>query len=165
MKSVKNWTKEDAVSFIEACMIWIGEGFHPDTPMADYVALGNGQPTFTSNEAVYNQERLNRAFELLGDDIYECGMELGRKLGYYPAPDPEKVTLYVIYGNSAAERFEEMDANDPIEGRLDMACEEDGEWKEFTFDTQAELDSFIKGMDEIDKETGEFCEHWCYQNK
>jgi hypothetical protein len=88
MKSVKNFTSADAVCFIESCMIWIGAGFHPDTPMSQYVTLGkDGQPTFTPNEVIYNQERLNKAFELLGDDIYECGMEIGYKLGYYPRPD------------------------------------------------------------------------------
>jgi len=88
MKNVSNWKKEDAVSFIECCMIWIGMGFHPDTPMNGYVD-GDGFPTFTVGDAMHNQTKLDKAFELLGDDIYEVGMELGYKLGYYPRPDDQ----------------------------------------------------------------------------
>jgi len=95
MKSTQNWTKEDAVSFIECCMIWIGAGFHPDTQMNDYVD-GDGLPAFTDDEARDNQEKLDKAFELLGEDIYECGMELGYKLGYYPRPKDEEAIVQAI---------------------------------------------------------------------
>ncbi len=141
MKNVSNWKKEDAVSFIECCMIWIGAGFHPDTPMNGYLA------SFTDDEARENQTKLDKAFELLGDDIYECGMELGYKLGYYPRPDDQKFKLTVLFGENAIERFEEMGSRKwKTETKLDKATEEDGQYDSFEFDTEDEMKAFIQGM-------------------
>jgi hypothetical protein len=145
MKSTQNWTKEDAVSFIEGCMIWIGAGFHPDTDMKGYVNAF-GFTIFSEEDAAMNQKKLNLAFELLGDDIYEVGMELGYKLGYYPRPDDQKVKLTVLFGEDAINEFESMDANIDLEERLDMAIEDCGTWDVKTFDTQAEADAYTKGL-------------------
>lgn len=154
MKSVKNWTKEDAVSFIESCMIWIGAGFHPDTAMNEYVVLGTNQevPTFTPEEAAMNQEKLDKAFELLGESIYECGMELGYKLGYYPAPAPEKVMVTVLFGEEAIHDFNQADLADyeDIDDLLEKVTQETGMCGTFSFESQGEADAFMRGVEAME---------------
>ena len=75
----------------------LGAGFHPDTPFDNpdhwYVNYDTGQPTFADqHQRARLQSQLERCFQVCeqsGHDIYEQGLELGRKLGYYPAIEPE----------------------------------------------------------------------------
>lgn len=80
-------TRQDAINFIHGCILWIGPGFHPDYPMSDYDVVDTGLPTFSKGEAKMNQSKLDRCHKLLGDDVYEVGMEFMARMGYVPAPD------------------------------------------------------------------------------
>ena len=57
----------------------LGAGFHPDTPIDDYVnETGMTTFTFTIYEATLLQHQLDRCFavcERLGEDIYEQGVQ------------------------------------------------------------------------------------------
>ena len=69
----------------------IGASFHPDTPMPDYTDR-HGNPVFGREGCEAMQTKIERCFDVCeqsGHDIYEQGLELGRKLGYYPAIEPE----------------------------------------------------------------------------
>ncbi len=92
MKRTKNWTKQDAEAFIIGCLVWIGPGFHPDTPMIDYVT-GDGNLTFNASEARINQVKMNMAWELLGESIYDILTEWGIKMGLQPAMEVNGYTI------------------------------------------------------------------------
>ena len=68
----------------------LGAGFHPDTPIEDYT---NEDGSFTFENGVVDlQCQLDRCYQVclsFNEDIYEVGLALGRKLGYYPAIEPE----------------------------------------------------------------------------
>jgi len=70
-------TVEDAQQLVRWCVENIGLGYHPDTPFEEYI---NRERMASFDPKV--AERLNglhdRAFELLGDSIYETGMEILR---------------------------------------------------------------------------------------
>lgn len=150
MRNPEIWTKEDALRFIDTCMIWIGPGFNPDTPMADYVVLGTKQQvsTFTPEDAAANQVMLDKAFELLGDDIYQAGMELGYKLGYYPRPEPyspivpQMPSVAVLFGQEAIDDYNET-------GDAHAAAEKHhGAIEAYEFETEPEKQAFIYGLSE-----------------
>lgn len=67
MKNVSRWTKEDAESFLVQCLMVIGPGFHPDTHMADYKQQHSLYMLFTEQEVEENQAKIEKAFELLGE--------------------------------------------------------------------------------------------------
>lgn len=73
-------TKQEAVSFLDACLATLGAGFHPDTRGADYEQHRDGfylGRTFTDPEAVMFDTRMANVFQLL-DDPYLTTMRLGR---------------------------------------------------------------------------------------
>lgn len=64
--------KGQAREFIKYLTFLIGDGFHPDTPMAEYVHVTSGKPSFVPAQAEILQKHLDRCFELLGENgIYE----------------------------------------------------------------------------------------------
>lgn len=63
----------DAETFIRACVLCIGLGFHPDTPAADY-RLGD-RPSFTADEARRFQNDLDAACEVLGSRVYDVCLD------------------------------------------------------------------------------------------
>lgn len=77
-------TREDAINFIHGCILFIGPGFHPDTPMVGYDFAGSG-PMLTQSAQVYYQDRLDECHEILGESIYDVGLEFMQKLGDAPA--------------------------------------------------------------------------------
>jgi hypothetical protein len=150
MKNTRYWNEDDAKAFVKSCLIWIGPGFHPDTPMEDYVVLRTNQQVsvFTTEDAAANQVMLDKAFELLGDDIYEAGMELGYKLGYYPRPEPyspivpQMPSVAVLFGQEAIEDYNEN-------GDAHAAAEKHhGAIEAYEFETEAEKQAFIYGLSE-----------------
>lgn len=69
-------TTQTARQFLAHCIDLLGSGFHPDTPFTDYVGLYHGQRVFSDEAAANLQTRLDAAFEVLGEDVYEVGLEL-----------------------------------------------------------------------------------------
>ncbi len=71
--------KQQAEKFIRAIANEIGIGFHPDTPMEDYIKA-NGEALFSPRRAYKLQSKLMYAFELLGEDrIYQVLEPISRK--------------------------------------------------------------------------------------
>lgn len=69
----------------EKCREWLrklcrdfGLGFHPDSPADDYID-GDGLP-FPPAVVSALDESVNRAFELLGDEVYDIGAEVGQAM-------------------------------------------------------------------------------------
>lgn len=78
-------TRQDAINFIHGCILFIGPGFHPDTPMGGYVT-GNDFPLLNTGAAIHYTHLLADCHDMLGEDIYQVGLGLMQKLGYAPAP-------------------------------------------------------------------------------
>lgn len=77
----------------------LGHGFHPDTPIHDYVNLETGEQTFTPRWADIFQKHLDTCFKVCNDlavDIYDIGLELNQELGYSPRPDEMTLNGYKI---------------------------------------------------------------------
>ncbi len=56
----------------------LGAGFHPDTPMGDYVNRDSKQPTFTPDQATRLQLQMDQCYHVCyttNNDIYEQGVE------------------------------------------------------------------------------------------
>ena len=71
--------KQQAEKFIRAIANEIGLGFHPDTPMEDYID-GDGNALFSPSVASEKQSKLMYAFELLGEErIYQVLEPISRK--------------------------------------------------------------------------------------
>lgn len=74
----------DAADWIEYFIRLVGpRGFHPDTPVADYVVfadpLRHGLPTFAPDVAIELQRRFNYCMKLLEDngfDVYDVAQEI-----------------------------------------------------------------------------------------
>ena len=147
MKNTRYWNEDDAKAFVKSCLIWIGPGFHPDTEMKSYT-YENGHYMLSIEDAAINQEKLNAACDLLGDDIYEIGMEFGRQLGYYPAPEPcspivaQMPSVAVLFGQEAIDDYNET-------GDAHAAAEKyHGAIEAYEFETEAEKQAFIYGLSE-----------------
>lgn len=56
----------------------IGPGFHPDDPAAEYVIAG--KPVFTTEEAAKIDALVEFTFSVLGDQVYETGLEAQQNL-------------------------------------------------------------------------------------
>ncbi len=120
----------------------LGGGFHADTPIVDYNGK-DGLPVFW-NGCQELQSQLDRCFEVCQElryDIYEVGLELGRKLGYYPAPDDQSQVVAVLFGADAIDAYNE---DGDIEGAVNR---NHGNYEEYEFATKAEADAFIQGLE------------------
>ena len=51
----------------------IGGGYHPDTPMSEYVC--GGKESFTKEQAAVYQEMHDEMFSVLGDETYSLALE------------------------------------------------------------------------------------------
>ena len=51
----------------------IGGGYHPDTPMTDYVC--GDKPSFSPEQAAVYQEMHDSMFLVLGDEAYSLALE------------------------------------------------------------------------------------------
>lgn len=73
-------TKADVKAFFHFLVFVedLGVGFHPDTPMEDYIDQ-NGEPTYTHERACELQRTLDQCFDdvyhYLNEDIYEVGLD------------------------------------------------------------------------------------------
>jgi hypothetical protein len=50
--------------------------FHPDTPFEDYVCYEDGKPTYTPEECCLRNRLVDECFELVGDRVYDIGLEI-----------------------------------------------------------------------------------------
>lgn len=69
-------TIEDAKLVIQFLENILGGGFHPDTPIADYVFTLTGIASFTKEATKVLQPLLNDCFKVMGDYIYDYSWEL-----------------------------------------------------------------------------------------
>lgn len=65
---------EDPEDAVRHLVRRVGEGFHPDTPAAEYVR-DDLTPSFTPEEARSIDASLARAFAALGERVYEVGLD------------------------------------------------------------------------------------------
>jgi len=136
----------------------LGGSFHPDTPIQDYVNAESGKDTFEPDIAETLQDRLTECFVVcstLGADIYELGLKLAQRLGFSPRPDAEKIQMVFLFGAESIYEFEEMDENIDIYERLQAVTEDSGYYENRSFDTQAELDAYRLGLNDMNDES-----HW-----
>ena len=70
-------TKMQAVSFLVQMIDRVGMGYHPDTPIEDYVD-SNGHPTFSDEymEKQVLQAKHDEMMEVLGDKAYSIGVAI-----------------------------------------------------------------------------------------
>ena len=151
MENISINTMADVRSFMYYLIVELdlGAGFHPDTPFDNpdhwYVNYDTGQPTFADqHQRARLQSQLERCFQVCeqsGHDIYEQGLELGRKLGYYPAPDDQSQVVAVLFGADAIDAYNE---DGDIEGAVNR---NHGNYEEYEFATKAEADAFIQGLE------------------
>ena len=73
-QSVTN--EAEAKQVISYLMSVLGGGFHPDTPIADYVNIHTDKQTFTEAEISLLQPLLDQCFGVMGDDVYNYAMEV-----------------------------------------------------------------------------------------
>ncbi|MGH7130345.1 MAG: hypothetical protein ACREJO_00150 [Phycisphaerales bacterium] len=78
--SAKLTTTTEAIKWLRRATHEIGPGFHPDTPASDYVAAASGMPLFGAQDAEAFDANIGRAFELLGEEVYEYGGHIQRAL-------------------------------------------------------------------------------------
>ena len=77
---IKN--KQDVIDFFDYLYVDRQLSFHPDDDFSDYVNLETKKPAFTKAEVPLLNKRMKEAFAVLGDDIYEVGMD--RLFKHYP---------------------------------------------------------------------------------
>lgn len=76
-----NADSNDAIEWLQEVTEWIGPGFHPDTPAADYSRSDNGEPTFLPADATRLDFDLTACFKLLGDiKPYDIAISVQRRL-------------------------------------------------------------------------------------
>ena len=78
-KRKKEMNKAECEAFIRRIAYEIGLGFHPDTPMDDYIN-GKGEALFSRRRALKLQSKLYWAFEVLGEErIYQVLEPISQK--------------------------------------------------------------------------------------
>jgi len=136
----------------------LGGSFHPDIPICDYVNAESGENTFDPDQTIGLQKQLDECFfacDVNGPDIYEVGLQLAQRLGFSPRQDAEKIQMVFLFGAESIYEFEEMDANIDIYERLQAVTEDSGYYENRSFDTQAELDAYRLGLNDMNDES-----HW-----
>jgi len=76
-------TEKDLRDLLTEVTSYLGWGFHPDTPMTDYVRMDTGEPSYTKEEAERLDFLMDEAFdfcEVHGIDIYELSMEICKEM-------------------------------------------------------------------------------------
>lgn len=66
-------TRDKAILTLGFFIGVIGGGYHPDTPMSDYVC--NGKESFSTEQAAVYQEMHDAMFAVLGDETYSLALE------------------------------------------------------------------------------------------
>lgn len=66
----------DAKQVVKYFNYILGGGFHPDTPIGDYVNTMTGVPTFVADEISLLQPLLDGAFNYMQDTIYDYALAL-----------------------------------------------------------------------------------------
>lgn len=64
-------SRHQAEGFVRSLVRWVGPGFHPDTDFNDYAIVDAGTRSFTPSQASRLNAELDRAFAVLGDDLYD----------------------------------------------------------------------------------------------
>lgn len=72
-------SRKEAVCWVRTVSREVGLGFHPDTPASEYVNLNTDLPTFSTTEAKAFDEARDRAFDLLGEHIYQFGLTVQKR--------------------------------------------------------------------------------------
>lgn len=67
---------QDAKQVVSYLFEILGGGFHPDTPISDYINTGTILPTFTEPEISRLQPLLEQCFDVMGESIYDYSWEL-----------------------------------------------------------------------------------------
>lgn len=76
-----DYTPAMCEDFLRDSVRTVGLGFHPDTPFAEYVDDAGGR-AFGDETAAVCEADLARAFELLGERVYDiCADEQRRLMG------------------------------------------------------------------------------------
>ena len=65
-------TREEALSFLNEMFNRLGFGYHPDSPLSEYVNP-NDTPTFSKAELKKLQPKHDAMMEVLGEEVYELG--------------------------------------------------------------------------------------------
>lgn len=65
--------RKDAYRVVMTLTLVIGNGFHPDNKMSDYINQ-DGKPSFKDTECAKWDPLLAEAHEALGEDVYLVGM-------------------------------------------------------------------------------------------
>jgi hypothetical protein len=76
---IRKMTKRAAERVVRSLVREIGMGFHPDTPGREYVKQ-NGKRSFTVKKAKAIDCKVDFAFRLLGNKVYDIGLREQRKL-------------------------------------------------------------------------------------
>lgn len=126
MENLSINTMSDVRSFfyylIHECEL--GAGFHPDTPISEYVVVGTGKPTFTrAGQIEALQAQLDRCYQVclsFNEDIYEQGVE---PRAYIQMLTPEKhppmeINGYLIQWNDYWGAWM-VDKEDCVTGQFD----------------------------------------------
>lgn len=57
----------------------IGLGFHPDTPASEYINVATEKPLFVGADAEAFDAARMRAFEMLGERVYDQGLRIQQR--------------------------------------------------------------------------------------
>jgi hypothetical protein len=95
-------TRDDALAFIKWCVIGLGTGYHPDTPMRDY------DPPFSPEESARLEVLRVRTAELLAEHLYAIALRMAGwtwREGWYEVgiPGGESVVAYADSYEAAAD--------------------------------------------------------------
>lgn len=71
----------DAYNFLNACITWLGPGFHPDTNAIEYINMRTNKLVFSKATARKYNRNMNEVFKLLPDPYALC-IDVMRSRGF-----------------------------------------------------------------------------------
>lgn len=85
--ALENPSRDDVRNIIAKVALWVGGGFHPDTPAEDYVNLKSGGPTFTAQDAVVFERVREAMFKF--DDLDPSAVAFSSLYPAFPSKQAE----------------------------------------------------------------------------
>ncbi|WP_374028317.1 hypothetical protein ACES2J_08270 [Bdellovibrio bacteriovorus] len=73
-------TREYALETLKFFQDLIGLGYHPDTPMDEYINVDNDEKTFVEGQAADLQFKHDAMMNVLGDEAYDIAADRAFKL-------------------------------------------------------------------------------------